>query len=71
MVLEKENAIAGLAKADGRHKSCRRGRRELFERNFAINLEKNSAHGSDSPETAAFEVAFFFSETEILAIKIL
>jgi nucleoside-diphosphate kinase len=33
---------------------------------FAESLEANSVHGSDAPETAVHEVAFFFSEEEIV-----
>ena len=33
---------------------------------FAENIEANSVHGSDSPETAAREIAFFFGEIEIV-----
>ena len=33
---------------------------------FAENVEANSVHGSDSPENAATEIAFFFSQTEIV-----
>lgn len=33
---------------------------------FAESIEANSAHGSDSPENAAIEVAFFFPESEIV-----
>ncbi len=33
---------------------------------FAESLEANSVHGSDAPETALREVAFFFSEEEIV-----
>jgi nucleoside-diphosphate kinase len=33
---------------------------------FAENIEANSVHGSDSPENAAREIAFFFSEDEIV-----
>ncbi len=33
---------------------------------FAESIEANSVHGSDSPENAAKEIAFFFSETEIV-----
>ena len=33
---------------------------------FAESIEANSAHGSDSPEAAAQEIAFFFSGTEIV-----
>ena len=33
---------------------------------FAENIEANSVHGSDSAENAAREVAFFFSDDEIV-----
>ena len=33
---------------------------------FAESLEANSVHGSDAPETAAREIAFFFSEVDIV-----
>ncbi|MFP6743713.1 MAG: nucleoside-diphosphate kinase, partial [Alphaproteobacteria bacterium] len=33
---------------------------------FAESIEANSAHGSDSPETAAFEIGYFFSDDEIV-----
>ena len=32
---------------------------------FAENIERNSVHGSDAPETAVEEIAFFFSGSEI------
>jgi len=32
---------------------------------FATNVEENAVHGSDAPETAQTEIAFFFSEDEI------
>ncbi len=32
---------------------------------FALNVEKNSVHGSDAPETAKTEIAFFFSADQI------
>jgi nucleoside-diphosphate kinase len=31
-----------------------------------LHIEANSAHGSDAADTAAREIAFFFSETEIV-----
>ena len=34
---------------------------------YAESLEANSVHGSDAPETAAVEIAFFFCERELLA----
>src|SRR5260221_8660016 len=36
-----------------------------IRKDFAESVEANSVHGSDSPENAAQEIAFFFSQTEI------
>ena len=33
---------------------------------FAESLEANSSHGSDAPETAAFEIGYFFTDDEIV-----
>lgn len=33
---------------------------------FAENIERNSVHGSDAPETAAAEIGYFFSDVEIV-----
>ena len=33
---------------------------------FAESLEANSVHGSDAPETAAFEIGYFFNDDEIV-----
>ncbi len=37
-----------------------------IRKEFAESIEANSAHGSDSPEAAATEIAFFFAATEIV-----
>jgi nucleoside-diphosphate kinase len=37
-----------------------------IRKDFAESIEANSVHGSDSPETAAQEIAFFFSGLEIV-----
>jgi len=37
-----------------------------IRKDLGIDVEKNSVHGSDAPETAAQEISFFFSGTEIL-----
>ena len=34
---------------------------------FATEIEKNVVHGSDAPETAAFEIAYFFNRFEIVS----
>jgi nucleoside-diphosphate kinase len=33
---------------------------------FAASIERNCVHGSDAPETAAVEIGFFFSTSELL-----
>lgn len=38
-----------------------------IRRDFGIDVEKNATHGSDAPETAAQEIAFFFPAREILS----
>lgn len=37
-----------------------------IRKTFAESIEANSAHGSDSAENAAIEIAYFFSGTEIV-----
>lgn len=37
-----------------------------IRKELAVDLEKNSVHGSDSEASAAREIAYFFSETEIV-----
>ncbi len=34
---------------------------------FGTDIERNAVHGSDAPETARVEIAYFFNATEILA----
>ena len=36
---------------------------------YGTNIERNAIHGSDSPENAAIELAFFFSRAEVLAAR--
>ena len=38
-----------------------------IRKDFGQNVEQNATHGSDAPETAAHEIAFFFRGLEILA----
>lgn len=35
-------------------------------RTYGLDIERNSVHGSDNPNSAAREIAFFFSQTEIV-----
>jgi nucleoside-diphosphate kinase len=43
-----------------------RAKYNTIRREFGTSIEKNVVHGSDSPQTAMSEVAFFFSDEEIL-----
>ena len=36
-----------------------------IRKDYATNIEKNVVHGSDAPETAAFEIRYFFNDLEI------
>jgi len=36
-----------------------------IRKDFAASIEANAVHGSDSPESAAFEIPYFFAATEI------
>lgn len=36
-----------------------------IRKDFASNIEHNAVHGSDAPETAAFEIGYFFNALEI------
>jgi nucleoside-diphosphate kinase len=38
-----------------------------LRRQFATNIERNVVHGSDAPETAAFEIGYFFNSLEIFS----
>ena len=37
-----------------------------IRKDFASSIEANAVHGSDAPETAAFEIPYFFSSLEIV-----
>lgn len=36
-----------------------------IRREFGTNVERNATHGSDAPETARWEISFFFAEQEL------
>lgn len=65
MVLEKENAIADWRKLMGATNPEKADEGTLRKR-FAENIERNAVHGSDAPETAAVEIPFFFTGSELL-----
>ena len=61
MVLEAKRAIDTYRKLMGAtdYKEAAEG---TLRRDYAADIEKNVVHGSDSPQSAAFEVAYFFNE---------
>src|SRR5919112_513886 len=66
MVLEGENAVAKNREIMGATNPANAAPGTL-RKDFATNVEKNTVHGSDSPENAKSEIAYFFRETEIQA----
>lgn len=63
-VLEGENAIARNREIMGATNPANADEGTI-RKDFAESIEANSVHGSDAPETAAQEIAYFFAETEI------
>jgi len=66
LVLEKEGAISAWRDLMGAT-NPEEADAGTIRKDFALNIEKNSTHGSDSAENAVFETSYFFSETEILS----
>ncbi len=63
-VLEGDNAIARNREVMGAT-NPEEAAEGTIRKAFAENIERNSVHGSDAPETAAEEIAYFFSGSEI------
>ena len=64
MVLEGENAIAKYREIMG-VTDFREAAEGTIRKDFATDIEKNVVHGSDSFETAAFEIGYFFNNFEL------
>ena len=63
-VLQGENAVALYRKVMGAT-NPQEAEAGTIRKEFALSIEANSVHGSDSIENAKKEISFFFSETEI------
>lgn len=63
-VLQAEDAIAAYRKIMGATNPAV-AEEGTIRKTFALSIDKNSVHGSDSPESAAREINFFFSNIEI------
>jgi len=63
--LERENAVPHLRATMGATDS-KKAEPGTVRNLYGTDIERNAIHGSDSPENAAKEVAFFFSEAELV-----
>ena len=64
MVLEGDGAISRVRAIMGAT-NPEEAEPGTIRKDFASGIEKNIVHGSDSPESAAYEIGYFFSELEI------
>ncbi|HUP34419.1 MAG TPA: nucleoside-diphosphate kinase [Candidatus Limnocylindria bacterium] len=64
IVLEGESAIARLRELMGATDPAKAAAGTI-RKDFASSIEANAVHGSDSPESAAFEIPYFFGALEI------
>ena len=65
-ILEGENAIEKYRQLMGATNPAE-AEEGTIRKAFALDIEKNSVHGSDAPETAATEISYFFNQLEIVA----
>ena len=64
MALEGENAIAKVREIMGAT-NPEEADEGTIRKDFASNIEENTVHGSDSPESAEYEINYFFNALEI------
>ena len=64
-VLEGETAISRYRELMGATNPEQAAEGTIRKR-YAVSLEANSVHGSDAPDTAAFEISYFFNALEIV-----
>ncbi len=66
-VLEGENAVARNREVMGAT-NPEKADPGTIRKEFATNIERNAVHGSDAPDTAQAEIAFFFSTAELTSL---
>jgi nucleoside-diphosphate kinase len=64
LVLEKANAISDWRDLMGATNPAD-AKEGTIRKDFGISLGENSVHGSDSPESAAYEIPYFFNALEL------
>jgi nucleoside-diphosphate kinase len=65
LALERADAIARLREVMGATNPANAAEGTIRKR-FGTNIERNAVHGSDAPETARTELAFFFCEADLV-----
>ncbi len=65
MALESDDAIGRLRKLMGATDPAE-AEEGTIRKKYGTNIERNAIHGSDAPETAAFESSYFFNQLEIV-----
>jgi len=65
MALEREDAVKKLREVMGATNPANAAEGTIRKR-FATDIERNAIHGSDAPETAAVELAFFFTTADLI-----
>ena len=64
MALEREDAILKWRELMGATNPAN-AETGTIRKEFGVSIEENTVHGSDAPETAAFEIPYFFSQLEL------
>jgi len=65
LALERDNAIAAWRELMGATNPAN-AEAGTIRKEFGVSIEENTVHGSDSPESAAFEIPYFFSQLELV-----
>ncbi len=67
LALEREDAIGKWREVMGATDPAKAADGTIRKR-FGTNIERNASHGSDAPETAAFELGYFFAGQELTGL---
>tara|TARA_B100000989_G_scaffold173623_1_gene130195 strand:- start:1949 stop:2368 length:420 start_codon:yes stop_codon:yes gene_type:complete len=65
-VLEGDNAVEKYRKIMGAT-NPENAEKDTIRKKYALNIQENSVHGSDSNENARIEIKYFFDESEIIS----
>jgi len=68
VALERDDAVAGLREVMGAT-DVAKAADGTIRKLYGTSIERNAIHGSDSPENARIELAFFFSSAELIAAR--